>query len=387
MKKKLFLFLSDCPINYCGGLGVRFNKIMVKLEEHYDIKLFVNSPIYENKNKNIVCNFQSTSTYVNTLKSYENISKLRYGGLFHHMFSPLGIIEYIHKNNWIPDIIFCTDHNTITTGIYVSKIFNSKFILEYDLALFCYQKLYNVEKLSGENRVISDIITDNEIIGCFEADLVIMCSKYYEDQCPYKMKKVVTIDNGIDISDFNSDIKYNFPNSNKNDINLVFIGRLNSQKGVDLLLNLELKDNVKLYFVGPERGSNLYHEVLEACNKNSNFHYLGEIKGDEKISLLKSADTILFPSVHEPFGIVGLEAMASKTICITTRVDGIATYMEQDMCIEIKNCNVGEAINKFLNMSEDEKLKITNKAYNKAKNYDWNIITEKMIKTIDSVLK
>ena len=382
MKIKLCLLLADCPINYCGGLGVRFNKMMKKLEEHYDLKIFTNCP---NRNKKTSYDFNTRPTYISEIKSSETIFKLNYGGLTYHIFSPLVIIDYIYKNNWVPDIVLGSDHNTISTGIYLSKIFNTKFILEYDLALFSYKKLYDVEKLSGENRLCSNILDDFEKIGCYEADLVIMCSDYYKNTCPYKMKKVVTVDNGIDMSEFNNDVKFKFPHSNENDINIVFIGRLNSQKGVEFILNLKLKENIKIYFVGPKLGSNLYFDVIEACDKIPNFYYLGEIKGDKKIELLKSADAILFPSCHEPFGIVGLEAMAAKTICITTRVDGIATYMTEDMCIEIKNYNLSDAIDRLLNMSKDEKDKIINKAYEHVKKYDWNIITDKMIKAIDSV--
>jgi glycosyltransferase involved in cell wall biosynthesis len=384
MKTKLCLILADCPIYYCGGLGVRFNKMLKKLEEYYELKLFVNSPKPDQNKKDI--NFKSNLTYIQDLKCYENIYKLNYEGFGLTIFSPLGVIEYIYKSNWIPEIILCTDHQAITTGLFVSKIFNSKFILEYDLALFCYEKLYNKEFLNERNKVYSTIINETEMLGCCEADLVIMCSKYFENNCPYKIKKVTTVENGVNIYEFDKDIKFQFPNSSKNDINIVYIGRLNSQKGVEFLLNLDLKDNIKLYFVGPERGGNLYKDVIESCNKNKNYYYLGEIKGEEKIGLLKSADAILFPSIHEPFGIVGLETMAAKTICITTRVDGISSYMEKDMCIEIKDYNILEAIDKFINMTEDEKIQIINKAYEQVKNYDWSKITERMIKTIDSVL-
>lgn len=384
MKTKLCLILSDCPMYYCGGLGVRFNKMLEKLEEYYELKIFINSPRHDKNKKDI--NFKSNLTYIQDLKCYKNIYKLNYGGFGLSIFSPLGVLEYINKNNWIPEIILCTDHQAITTGLYVSKIYQSKFILEYDLALFCYEKLYNKEMLNDNNKVYSTIISETEMIGCYEADLVIMCSKYFENNCPYKMKRVTTVENGIDIFEFDEDIKFKFPNSSENDINIVYIGRLNSQKGVEFLLNLDLKDNIKLYFVGPERGGNLYSDVIEACNNNINYYYLGEIKGVEKIGLLKSADAILFPSIHEPFGIVGLEAMAAKTICITSRVDGISTYMEEDMCIEIKNYNILEAIDKFINMTEDKKIKIINKAYEQVKKFEWGKITEKMIKTIDSVL-
>lgn len=181
-------------------------------------------------------------------------------------------------------------------------------------------------------------------------------------------------------------LNYKFPNSKENDINLVYVGRFNSQKGLHLLLNIDIPDNVNIYFIGSSRGGNLYNVIIELCKIRKNFHFLGEKLDKEKIVILKRADAILFPSLHEPFGIVGLEAMASKTLCITTRVNGIATYMDKDMCIEIENQDIKTAIMNFLKMSNEDKNKIINKAYKRAKQYSWKLISNKMMTYIRDVV-
>lgn len=384
MKTKLCLILADCPINYCGGLGLRFKKMIPTLEKYYDLKIFTNIPKRTTKNKSHAYN--SEVIYIEELNTLQYINKLPFSGLRSQLFNPLGVITKLNEYNWIPDIVLCSDHCTITSGLYISKIFNCKFILEYDLALFSYEKIYDKENLNEKNQIYSNFIANNEMIGCYEADLVIMCSKYYEINCPYKMKNVATVENGIILKDFQKNINYTFPHSNKDDINIIYIGRFNSQKGIEYILNLQLPDNVKLYFIGPERGGNLISQVIKTCDNKKNFFYIGEKKGEEKIGIMKKADAILFPSLHEPFGIVGLEAMASKTICITTRIDGIATYMDKNMCIQIDNLDIQNAIHKFLNMDKKEKDEIIDRAYEKVKNYDWEIITNNMINTINSVL-
>jgi glycosyltransferase involved in cell wall biosynthesis len=215
-----------------------------------------------------------------------------------------------------------------------------------------------------------------------------MCSKYYQEVCPHQINNVVTVENGIDIEDFDEvcdcDVdNYTFPNSNE--INLVYIGRFNSQKGLHILFDIALPENVNIYFVGGKRGGDLYETILQLCRIRKNFYYLGEKVGKEKIVIMKKADAILFPSLHEPFGIVGLETMACKTVCITTRVNGIGTYMLPNMCVEIYDLNAEEAINRFLEMTPAQKKEITDRAYEQVKNYTWKNISIKFQHVLNSV--
>lgn len=380
MKKKLCIAIGDHPITYCGGLGIRFNKMIKELENEFEIKIFT---FYDCTVHNKISNTPVYDIY--DIISLQYASKLSYNEKVSHILCGIGIIEKLIQLSWKPDVILVSDHILILPGFQVSRVFNCKFIIEFDLALFSYQNIYNKDELNMKNRLHSEFINDIENMGCNTADLVIACSEFYEKVCPYNTKRILTVENGINLEEFDVDISYSFPNSNE--INLVYIGRLNSQKGLDLMLNLRLPENINLYFVGPDRGGGLCEIVKHYCEKIKNFYYLGEKKGEEKIAIMKNADAILFPSRHEPFGIVGLECMASKTLCITTRVDGIASYMDKDMCIEIENFDMKRAINEFLNMSEEEKNKRIEKAYNRVQNYTWNRISKKMVETIKTVFE
>lgn len=378
--QKLCIILGDHPIDYCGGLGIRFNKMIIEMEKHFEIKIFTKYNVAK------VLKLSNTEVYGVFNSSILSYAKtLSYAGKNLHILCGLGICDKLIQISWKPDIVLCADHVNMLGGFYVSTIFKSKFIIEFDLALFSYEKIYNKEQLNGENKQHSNFINDIENMACNNADLVIMCSKFYEDVCPYKMNKVITVENGINLDEFYENIEFKFPNSKENDINLIYIGRFNSQKGIELMLNLNLPKNVHLYFIGSDRGGNLYSVVRHYCEIKKNFHFLGEKKGKEKIGILKNADAVLFPSRHEPFGIVGLECMASKTLCITTRIDGIGTYMDKDMCIEIEDFNIEKAINEFINMNENEKQKRIDKAYERVKNYTWDKISKKMVDAIKLV--
>jgi len=69
--------------------------------------------------------------------------------------------------------------------------------------------------------------------------------------------------------------------------------------------------------------------------------------------------------------------MTGKTICITTRVDGIVSYMDANMCIQIHNFDILGAVNKWLSMSDKELHLRIQKAYERVHQYTWNRLIQK----------
>jgi len=239
--------LSDDVIEYYGGLGLRFNKMVIGLESIYDIKLFIINPT-KIGNRN-------TMTYSNTtVYNIFNTSVLQHRNDYHDLkqlytLSGLGIIEILREEKWMPDIVLVTDYVCILAGKYISTIYNSKFIVEFDVALFSYEKIYNQNELSESNKLHSYIIKDIERLGCQDSDLVIMCSEYYKNTCPY-IKHVQVVENGITIEEFdNVNELFHFPHSQPNVKNIVYIGRLNTQKGIDLIMNTTYPSNVNVYLI------------------------------------------------------------------------------------------------------------------------------------------
>jgi glycosyltransferase involved in cell wall biosynthesis len=58
------------------------------------------------------------------------------------------------------------------------------------------------------------------------------------------------------------------------------------------------------------------------------FH--GRVEGDALKRLFYAANILVLPSYREPFGIVLLEAMMAKAVCVGTRVGGIGEVVEDD---------------------------------------------------------
>ena len=348
--------MSDDLLNYSGGLGVRIQKLLSWFVKEHECLIYTSQPV-DSYNYNGV-----------KVKSLTKNTDLKFAGLESYIGSNLEIIK---NNKFVPDIIIATDHPCIMTGVQLKYYYKCKLIIEFNLALFSYEKMYDPEKLNEANKLRSSVMKDTENLGCREADLTVMCSEYYANVCPFKCKKMTVIPNGIDIKEFEQPVEFKYPHG---EIHLLYIGRFNIQKGVDLLLNLDLPSNVHLYFAGSNKGGNLYPYVIEACKNKNNFHFLGELKGTKKVGALQKAHAVLFPSRHEPFGIVGLEAMISKTILITTRTGGISSYVDSDMCIECTENTINESIYKFLNTPEKTIENMIHRCYERAKKYDWENI-------------
>src|SRR5262249_10530209 len=94
---------------------------------------------------------------------------------------------------------------------------------------------------------------------------------------------------------------------------LVFLGRLCSDKGPDVLIralsilkNRGITANLTIVGKGPEE-ENL-RELSRNCAVNSQVEFLGEKTGGELVRILNAHKIIVIPSRwREPFGIVALE--------------------------------------------------------------------------------
>ncbi len=115
---------------------------------------------------------------------------------------------------------------------------------------------------------------------------------------------------------------------------LLFLGRLNSIKGPDLLLEAFIRVAPRfpayhLVFAGPDNGllPLLTWRTAEA-GLESRVHFLGYVDAQTKYECLRAADLVVIPSRHEAMSIVVLEAgMAARPVLLTDQcgLDEIGT--------------------------------------------------------------
>lgn len=107
--------------------------------------------------------------------------------------------------------------------------------------------------------------------------------------------------------------------------------RLSSEKNVDILplvLN-ELPPRFQLFVAGAgTREGHLRGEFDRLTPGRAAM--LGHLSKDDLADLYANADVFIHPNPREPFGNVGLEALASGTACVFPNSGGVLTYADED---------------------------------------------------------
>ncbi|WP_228853137.1 glycosyltransferase [Aegicerativicinus sediminis] len=123
------------------------------------------------------------------------------------------------------------------------------------------------------------------------------------------------------------DLKTDIIANEKDEKFLLFVGRLDKKKGIELLIEAfaAIKDsNFKLKIVGE---TNFYKrnldEIVEKLNLSQSVEFLGYVDGIAKQILYKRAFFLVYPSHSEAIGLVNLEAAMQSTPVLTTYETGL----------------------------------------------------------------
>ena len=118
--------------------------------------------------------------------------------------------------------------------------------------------------------------------------------------------------------------------SNTNEVNILFMGWMQVEKGVndlfDALLKTQIYDyKVNMYFLGDGNEREILKERANQENKNTNLHFYfpGWVHGNEKLEHLSKADIFVLPSYAEGMPNSLMEAMASKVAVISSNVGAV----------------------------------------------------------------
>ena len=140
------------------------------------------------------------------------------------------------------------------------------------------------------------------------------------------------IPNGIDLELFSPDVS---PIDRFGDgkLNILFVGRLESRKGLNYLLKAYRRvkqevSNSRLIVVGP--GTRLRHKYEKEVMRNDlrDVVFVGYVDSDELPGYYKTADIFCSPATgRESFGIVLLEAMAAGKPIVASNIEGYASVM------------------------------------------------------------
>lgn len=122
----------------------------------------------------------------------------------------------------------------------------------------------------------------------------------------------------------------------------LFVGRLEKQKGVDVLLRaveiLNSPETVNLKFLIGGAGSQeaYLQRIAKKLAVTSRITWLGELSRNEVKEQMEGCDALILPSRHETFGIVAAEAMAMGKPVIATRCGGPEEFITSDVGIVVE---------------------------------------------------
>ncbi len=200
-------------------------------------------------------------------------------------------------------------------------------VLKIDVKkIMCYQRtisttnIYYLDKLFPKNLVLSgcskDLIADKMLIGNW---------------------KVVY--NPFNVSFYSACF------SNEANAPLIFLSRINKEKGCHIAIRIALQTNNKLVIAGNRAYDGLeaqyFEEYIEPHIDGDQIVYVGEVNDIQKNYYLGKAKAMLFPILwDEPFGIVMIEAMATGTPVIAFNRGSVDEVIDEGITgYKVKNEN------------------------------------------------
>ena len=146
--------------------------------------------------------------------------------------------------------------------------------------------------------------------------------------------------------------------------NLIFVGRIDAAKGVDVLIDFICEENKKdigfFHVVGEGELRGEFENVLNKVGIPNKFY--GNLTQAELFELLKISDCILLPSKSEGFPKVLAEAMNYGCIPIASNVGSITHYIQNwvsgFILDEISESGLNDVWQNFINLNSEVKLTI-----------------------------
>ena len=220
----------------------------------------------------------------------------------------------------------------------------------------------------------------------------------------YPHQQVFYLPNGVDAKRFSAGNKesflqkYNIPHDHRI---LLTVGRIDPQKNQLFILQLlpELKKEfpgIHYVIIGHVTNDEYYATIQKTIKDAGLEQHCTVIPGistfdDALVNAYHAAELFLLPSIHEPFGIVLLEALSSKCPVIASRVGGIPHVINHGKDGILLPPNDSKEwiaqIQSLLNNPGSSQARIESGYQNVLKNYDWSAITGQLLEIYTNVLQ
>lgn len=294
------------------------------------------------------------------------------------MNAPIQIIYGI-KNLRRPDIIHMQDWTSIAVGNALSSYWGGNIRSVYTTQLSYTLLLEDLAKEAmGAPPVDKAIVAEIERLereSIQSSDRAIFLNRSDQTRLNGPHDSQV-IPHGIHLEDVASIPYEDKKLPGDHPVKLLYFGRIDTMKNVGRLLDVRLPNGVDLIVMGGEAGSNpqLYQRLEILARERDNLHRIPFTSGDDKFYIIRAADGVIFPSIHEPFGLVGLEALACGTPLIASFAGGMNDYLDDTCAIRTDGLSaeaIENAIHRFMTMSDFAKEAMVRNGLDVCKRFSW----------------
>lgn len=367
--KNILILSPDSIRNSMGGLGVHLYNVVTNIDATINNVTVITVGDQQERINNI--NIYSIEGFPSLMATKEALTdtfilQSRYVAL------ALSLIADNSINK--PDVLHVLDWSVAVAAQEIARVTGAKIVFAVHLSINNY--LSNIHPMQ---KMAYDRACAEEFEACKRADAIIHVTQRYADLFPFAIfqHKTEIIHNGVNAQEFANAESYILPGNRPR--KFVYIGRIAEMKNVQTLWTTPMPGDVDLIFIGGEQGSSqkLIADLQTLVSTSDHIHYIPGLYGQEKVNAMCSADVIIMPSTHEPFGLVALEALAAgqggKTILMSSFVDGLGEFLTEDVAISCGTSiwSIQEAIARYSLMTPAELTEMRNAGVVLSNQYSW----------------
>lgn len=342
--------LTPAGTGLSGGMNVFIANLYKKLDRKVSVDIFVQGSLGQKQLAKNVC--------VKHIPHYD-ITEFAEALLHHHLHNPYTIV---HTHYWLSGLV----------GLYLKTKTKIPWIHTF----------HTIERFKGIKQNKARIDMEDEIAT--KCDVIVSPTQkeaYYLHQLFPKTYNWV-IPHGVDTNRFKPS-----PNGHNS---VLFVGRIEPIKGLELLIEATRKINTDLELIivgGPSKSKDDYRS-LQSYALGQKAHFIGRVPYYQLNQVYSNAGMLVMPSYYESFGLAGLEAMACARPVICFHDTGLAETVNNQAGILVRRsvAHLARAINKLIH-DHDLRHKLGIAAWKKARGYDWHHIAERYVRFYEKIEK